>query len=619
MALATRLKHLLFGRPIATKRAHHERLPKRYALPVFASDALSSTAYATEEIMLALKIFAPAGLGLAMLSHTVDFAVAISVLIFIVSISYYQTIYAYPQGGGSYTVSKENLGLFPGKLAGAALLIDYILTVAVSISAGVLAIVSLVPALQPYIVPIGIIAIFFMTLVNLRGTRESGAVFSVPAYGFVAIMLFMIVYGISLPPAAVPPEVVEAQQRALATGEPWYALVGVFLLLKAFSSGCAALTGIEAISNGTQAFKEPVARNATTVLMLLAVLLSAIFIGLSFLAERFHAIPMEVSEPGFKTVVAQVASAVFGDGLMFGAVQIVTAAILILAANTAYQGFPRLSNLIAQDGFLPRQFASLGDRLVFQNGIIVLGVIAGMLIIGFGGDTHKLVPLYAIGVFMSFTLSQFGMVVFSKKRNKWLPMFISFVGGTVTLVMTLVVAVSKWTSGAWLVPPAMILMLWVFSRVQNHYKNLGQALGVHADDVLPKVKSTVLLLVPRMHKGILQAVAYARSMSSDVRALHVTLDPKGTGQIKEDWQRFGADIPLVILESPFRSLVEPITEYIDETLADAPDLFITVIVPQAVPKKWWQGMLHSNAAVPLKLALAGRKNVVVTNIRYFIT
>ncbi|MCW5940484.1 MAG: APC family permease [Fimbriimonadaceae bacterium] len=619
MALATRLKHFLLGRPIATKRAHHERLPKRFALPVFASDALSSNAYATEEIMLALKIFAPAGLGLAFLSHTVEFAVAISILIFIVAISYYQTIHAYPQGGGSYTVSKENLGEFPGKVAGAALLIDYILTVSVSISAGVLAIVSLVPTLQAHIVPLGLSAIFLMTMLNLRGTRESGVVFSVPAYGFILLMISMIGYGLTLAPAPVPVEMLEAQQRAAATGQPWYALVGVFLILKAFSSGCAALTGIEAISNGTTAFKEPVARNASTVLIVLAVLLSIIFCGISILAERFHVIPMEVSEPGFKTVVAQIATAVFGEGPLFGLIQVITAAILILAANTAYAGFPRLANLIAQDGFLPRQFASLGDRLVFQNGIIVLSIVAGMLIVGFGGDTHKLVPLYAIGVFMSFTLSQYGMVVFSKRKGKIVPMVISLVGGTVTLVITFVVAVSKWTSGAWLVPPALIVMLLFFDRVKNHYKKLGQALSVQPDDTLPKVRSTVLLLVPRMHKGILQAVAYARSMTTDVRALHVTLDPKGTGRIKEDWAKFGADIPLVILESPYRSLVEPITEYIDEAIEDSPDLLVTVIVPQAVPKKWWQGMLHSNAAVPLKLALAGRKNVVITNIRYFIT
>jgi amino acid transporter len=618
MSALTSLKRFLFGKPIATKRAHHERLPKRYALPVFASDALSSNAYATEEIMLAFKLFAPAGLGLAFLSYTIDFALAISILIFIVSISYYQTIHAYPQGGGSYTVSKENLGVFPGKVAGAALLIDYILTVAVSISAGVLAIVSLVPTLQPYLVHMGLVAIGVMTVINLRGTRESGAVFSIPAYGFIALMLAMIVIGFMTPATPAPPEILEAQARLAATGQPWYAVIGWFLVLKAFSSGCAALTGIEAISNGTTAFREPVARNATFVLMTLACLLAGIFCGLSFLAERFHALPMEVGEPGFKTVVAQIAAGVFGEGPMYGAVQVVTAAILILAANTAYAGFPRLASLIAQDGFLPRQFATLGDRLVYKNGILALSVVAALLVVGFGGDTHKLVPLYAIGVFLCFTLSQFGMVVFSRRRNKTTAMLVSLVGGSVTLIITIVIAVSKWSAGAWLVPPALIALLWFFSRVRRHYDYLASELSVQPTDTLPNLRSTVLLLVPRVHRGILQAVSYARSMTSDVRALHVTLSKDGSSKIKEDWAKFGADIPLVILESPYRSLVEPITEYIDQTLAEDPSLMVTVIVPQAVPRFWWQAMLHSNAAVPLKLAFSGRKNVVVTNIRYFL-
>ena len=457
-----------------------------------------------------------------------------------------------------------------------------------------------------------------ITVINLRGTRESGLVFSIPAYGFIALMLTVIVVGLTRTPTAPPPEVLEAQARLAATGEPWYAVAGLFLILKAFSSGCAALTGIESIANGTTAFKEPVSRNASIVLMLLAVLLSTIFAGISVLASRFHAVPMEVTEPGFKTVMAQVAFSVFGNSPLYGLIQVATAAILILAANTAYAGFPRLASLVAQDGYLPRQFATLGDRLVFQNGIIVLAGAAGLLIVGFGGDTHKLVPLYAIGVFLCFTLSQFGMVLKSRRGGKTLPMIVSLVGGTVTMVITGVLAVSKWSSGAWLVPPALLVLLWFFGRVRRHYDYLASELSVQPTDTLPNLRSTVLLLVPRVHRGILQAVSYARSMTTDVRALHVTLSKDGSSKIKEDWAKFGADIPMVILESPYRSLVEPITEYIDQTLAEDPNLIVTVIVPQAVPRFWWQAMLHSNAAVPLKLAFSGRKNVVVTNIRYFL-
>jgi amino acid transporter len=618
MSLLTRFKRLLVGNPIASKHAAHERLKKRYALPVFASDALSSTAYATEEIMLVLSKFAPAGLGLAFLAFTVDFALAISILIFIVTISYYQTIHAYPQGGGSYTVAKQNLGEFPGKVAGASLLIDYILTVAVSISAGVLAIVSLVPQWQPYMVQLGIGAIVVMTLANLRGTRESGIAFAVPAYSFILLMFVLIGAGLLAEGPPTPPEFATARQALAATGEPWYGVLGLFLVLKAFSSGCAALTGIEAISNGTTAFREPVARNATFVLILLAVLLSTIFTGVSLMAQKFHAKPMEVTEANFQTILAQVTEGVFGRGPMFSAIQIVTCAILILAANTAYAGFPRLASMVASDGFLPRQLASLGDRLVFQNGIVLLSVVACALIVGFGGDTHKLVPLYAIGVFLSFTLSQFGMVVFSWRRSKYLPMAISLFGGTVTLVITFVVAISKWSQGAWLVPPALIVMLLLFRGVRRHYQYLAKQLSVGPNDRIQDVRTTVLLLVPRLHRGILHAIAYARSMTHDVRAIHVTLDPRSTGQIKEDWNRFGADIPLVILESPYRSLVDPIIEYIDQALAEDPDAMITVIVPQAIPKRWYHSILHNNAAVLLKIALAGRKNVVVTNVRYFL-
>lgn len=607
MSTVSRFKRLLVGKPIATKHAHHERLPKRFALPVFASDALSSIAYASEEIMIVLKV---ASMGF--LVYTFNISIAICLLIGLVATSYYQTIHAFPMGGGSYIVSKTNLGMTAGKIAGASLLIDYILTVAVSVSSGVLAVVSLVPAAQPYMVEIGVIAIFIVTLANLRGARESGIVFAIPTYSFIVLVIAMIITGFFREGRPVPPQIASANQDLT-----WaYA----FLVLRAFSSGCTALTGIEAISDSTQAFREPVARNASATLAIMAGTLSFMFIGSSFMAEKFHIIPMEVNEAGFKTVMAQLSIQIFGQGsVFFPALQIATALILFLAANTAYADFPRLSSFIAKDGFLPRQLGVVGDRLVFQNGIILLAILSTILIVVFKGDTHKLIPLYAVGVFLSFTLSQTGMVFHHlKHKNGWLSVAISGIGGAVTGVVTLVILVSKFEHGAWLIIVALSVILTVFSLIKRHYNYLGEVLTLTEEDTVPKVKTTALLLVPRLHRGVLKAIAYSQSLTRDVRALHVTLDPTRTEDIKDEWNRFGADIPLVILESPFRSLVEPIIEYVDQAHAEDPDTIITVIVPQAVPKRWWHTVLHNNVALYLKLKLGSRKNVVVTNVRYFL-
>jgi amino acid transporter len=614
-------KRVIFGRPIATKHAHTERLPKRTALAVFASDALSSVAYATEEIMIQLQKFGGAPYALALFALTKDIALAISVLIAVVAISYYQTIHAYPQGGGSYTVSRENLGHFPGEVAGAALLIDYVLTVAVSVSAGVLAIVSMAPILQDHIVLLGLAAIGILTIANLRGTRESGLLFSLPTYMFVLLMAVMIVVAFFAPAVPAPAELEESRARLHAAVEANQSPLTILLILKAFSSGCTALTGIEAVSNGTQAFREPVARNASTVLLVMAGILAFLFLGTSFAAEKFHATPMEIGDPGFMTVTAQIASSVFGQGWYFYALQVFTAGILILAANTAYADFPRLASLIARDGYLPRQMASIGDRLVFHNGILALAGIAGLLIIAFQGDTHKLIPLYAIGVFLSFTLSQFGMVVHAYRHGRRLvSMVISSAGGVTTMVVMCVVLYSKFWDGAFLVPPALLLGLFVFSRIRRHYTYLAKEMEVdYARDVPPAIRTTTLLLVPRIHKGMLQAIAYAKTLSPDCRALHVTLDPKSTGRIKEEWAKFGQNMPLVILESPYRSLIQPITEYIDQAIEEDPDSVITVIVPQAIPRRWYHALLHDNVAVYLKLALGARKNVVITNVRYFLS
>jgi amino acid transporter len=606
MSIIVGLKRLVVGKPIRTEDAHQERLPKVFGLPVFASDALSSAAYATEETMRILMLA-----GAAYFSFTLPIAGAVSLLLLIVAISYYQTIHAYPSGGGAFTVGSKNLGSFAGQVAGGALLIDYVLTVSVSISAGVLALVSMFPQLHPYVIDLGIAFTALIAIVNLRGTKESGIVFAIPSYSFVILMLGMIVYGLfrmSLPVAASSPLPPAHAAEAF----------GILLLLRAFSSGCVALTGTEAISNGVQAFRPPEARNATITLMIMALLLGTMFLGSAWLAQHLHITPMSLDDPNFKTVIAMICEKLTGTGLYFYALQIATALILILAANTAFADFPRLASLMARDGYLPRQLSSLGDRLVFQNGIIVLAAVAILLIIFFKGDTHALIPLYAVGVFTSFTISQAGMVVHQIRERRRAVWLISLVGAIATGVVTLVLLITKFEEGAWMVTVALAVMLFIFSRIKRHYTYLASELSLTPIEAEPPLKTSVILLTPRVHRGILHAIAYARNLSTDIRALHVVIDPRTVEPAKEAWTRYVRDIPLIILESPYRSLVEPITSYVDEMLSAHKDQTVTVIVPQAVPRYWWQGILHNNAAASLKRQLANRERVVITNVRYFL-
>ena len=606
MSVFSAIKRALVGKPIHSKHAHHERLPKIFALPVFASDALSSVAYATEQIMLVLV-----GVGTMAFSHTMPISIAIAVLLVIVSASYFQTILSYPQGGGSYRVATDNLGSVAGRVAGASLLIDYVLTVAVSVSAGVAAIISMAPATHDYMIPMGVFFVALVGLLNLRGAKESGAVFAVPTYSFVFLIFLLLAFAIF--------KIMGGQSAAITREHVQGAeSLSLFLILRAFAAGCTALTGVEAIADGVQAFRPPEAKNASQTLVAMAVLLLTMFLGLSFISNYFPVTPMHEADPQYMTIIAQIANSVFPKPLFF-ALQIATAAILVLAANTAFADFPRLSSFIARDGFLPRQLGSVGDRLVFQNGILLLSGLAILLIIVFHGQTALLIPLYAVGVFTSFTLSQAGMVVRLRRTQQALwKQAVSTIGCIVTFVVTLIILGTKFREGAYLILVAETVLLFTFSKIKQHYNYLANELTIQPQDELLPVGSTVLLLVPRLHRGILQAIAYAKSMARDVRALHVTLDPKSLEQVKKDWARFGADIPLVILESPYRSLNEPIIEYIEETLSEDPTCMITVIVPQAVPKRWYHGILHNNAAVALKLALASKKNVVITNVRYFL-
>lgn len=611
MSFFAALKRALVGKPIATKHAHHERLPKWAGLPVFASDALSSVAYATEEILLVLVVGGAAALPLVF-----NVSWWLGGLMLIVAFSYFQTIYAYPKGGGTYLVSTENLGSVAGRVAGASLLIDYILTVAVSISSGVSALISLNSNLKEWGVIIGVSAVAILMIANLRGAKESGALFAIPTYSFVVLILALVVHGVitnfghAPTPAQVPAE--------LMPKEGWHA-VTAFMLLRAFAASCTALTGTEAIADGVQAFKAPEARNASLTLLAMVGLLLSMFLGISYLAFQEGIVPMHVTDPGYKTVVAQIAAHHWGTGFMFSALQIATAMILFLAANTAYADFPRLSSFVARDGFLPRQLASLGDRLVFQNGVWLLSIAAAILIVVYHADTHSLIPLYAMGVFISFTMSQAGMAVkFWREKAPFWKFGVSAFGAIVTFIVLIILLVTKFEEGAWLIVVALALMLLMFWGIKRHYQYLAEQLTLDEDDKLIPVKTTALLLTPRLHKGILQAISYAQSLTDDVRAVHITLETGNTSQIKEDWDRFNVDIPLVILDSPYRSIIEPLTDYIDQAIEEDPGIMVTVIVPQAVPKFWWQGLLHNNAAVSLKLALGARKNVVITNVRYFL-
>ncbi len=614
------MRRLLLGRPLPTARQIHERLPKFLALPVFASDAVSSVAYATEEILLVLMVVGSAAWGLSL-----PIAIAIAILIAIVATSYRQTITAYPHGGGSYTVAKENLGTIYGLIAAASLLTDYILTVSVSVAAGVAAIVSLDPSLAPHVTAMGVLAVAFVAFINLRGVRESGALFAPPTYIFIAAVVTLIVAGlIKALSGPVAPVVADpaswAREYSASEGHPIHGLQAatLFLILRAFASGCVALTGTEAIANGVPAFRPPESRNAATTLTWMACILGVLMLGTTYLAHAYHVFPAE-----HETVISQLARTVFGRGWFWYTIQIATAAILILAANTAFQDFPRLAFILAGDRFAPRQLTNRGDKLAFSNGIGMLGLVAALLIVIFRGDTTRLIPLYAVGVFISFTLSQLGMG-FRQTRLKhqgWRShSALSFFGATITGIVALIIAVTKFIHGAFIVTLLIPFLVWVFYRINNHYIELGRKLRLSEEtfrDPQP-IKSTSIVLVSSIHRGILPALQYARSLSHDCRALYVEVEQMESTLLKERWPKFGLDIPLVILESPYRTITGQLLRYIDEAKKERPDYIITVVLPEFVVGKWWHRMLHNQSSLLIKLALMTRRGIVVTNVRYFV-
>lgn len=611
-----KLKRILFGSPLATHEEQYERLPIPLALAVFASDALSSTAYATEEILIALAASVYA-VQANLLSLPV--AVAIALLMATVVVSYRQVIRAYPQGGGTYLVSREHLGTIACLTAGSALLLDYVLTVAVSISAGVAAITStgLVP--HEAKVSLALFLVGFITFINLRGVRESGKTVAIPAYIFIGSMFFLIAIGLwkGLTGTITPTETTATAQAADATSIALNTTL-ILVLLRAFSHGCAALTGIEAISDGVKAFKEPVDANANRTLVIMGCILGALFLGMTYLSYVFHITPSEQ-----ETVISQIARAALGgNNLFYYVIQISTMVILVLAANTSFSGFPRLATFLAVDGFLPRQLMNLGDRLVFSNGIILLGFLSALLVWLYHANTHALIPLYAVGVFLSFTLAQAGMVLHHRKHQKagWRWGFIiSTIGAVVTGIVTVLLAVEKFWEGAWIILVAIPLLITLFLRISDHYKSVSKQLALPEQGYCPPLfEHTVIVLVSSVHRGTIPALEYAKTISNRVEAVHVELSPESTERLKKQWEQWGCGVPLVVLSSPFRSVTEPLLEYIEQVDTRYEHDIVTVIVPEFVTKKFWHNLLHNQSALLIKAILRGRKGKVVTTVRYHL-
>ena len=599
------VKRWLLGRPLATAQASHERLSNPVALAIFSSDPLSSVAYATEEILLVLILA-----GTAALHYSIGISIVIVGLVVIVAASYRQTIYAYPSGGGAYVVAKTNLGEMPGLVAAAALLIDYVLTVAVSVAAGIAAITSAVPALHDYRVALGLLAVGILTWGNLRGVRESGKIFALPTYLFVGGLGLMILVGLGRELFGTPVDHAVASVPAVEG-------LTLFLLLRAFSSGCTALTGIEAISNGVPAFRDPVSKNAATTLTWMATILACLFLGVTILAHIYGLVPREE-----ETLISQIARISLGGGVLYYFMQVATMLILILAANTSYNGFPRLASLLARDGFLPRQMRSLGDRLAFSNGILILGVCAAVLLIVFRGDTHALIPLYAVGVFLSFTLSQSGMVRhwLELKGEGWRKaLAINMTGAVATGVATVVLALTKFTHGAWVVIVLVPLLIGMFRKIQWHYRIADWQLALDMYE-RPRTPPPNVLVMPinGVNRSIVMALDYARRCGEDLRAVYVDLDPDETIKIKGQWERWGGGTPLVILPSPYRSFLAPLLNYIQTVRQEQPGVWVTVVLSEVIPARWWQNLLHNQRALLIKAALLFQFRVVVIDVPYHL-
>ena len=610
--MISRWKRTLVGSPLASEDEQHQRLGIPTALAVFASDAISSTAYASQEILIVL--IPAAGLSIA-LNQLIPISIIVMVLLVLVITSYRQTIFAYPGGGGSYVVSRENLGETPSLVAGASLLVDYILTVAVSVSAGVAAITSAFPALRPERVEICLGFIAIMTIANLRGLKESGRLFAGPTYVYIVALGGLIVVGLvrlatgSLEPLAPDTEAL----TNLTQGNELTGLT-VLLFLRAFSSGAVALTGIEAISNGVPAFKKPESKHAATTLLLMGTILATFFFGISVLASRLRPTPSEG-----ETLLSIMGREVFnGESLPYYILQFSTFAILILAANTAFADFPRVSSILAQDGYLPAQLKNRGDRLVFSNGILALAAVAAVLIVVFSGDTSKLIPLYAVGVFCGFTLSQIGMVRHHQKLREpgWKRgAIVNTIGAIATFIVLIVVLVSKFTIGAWIPAVLIPIIVYGFRRIKRHYNGVRAALKVEPGDIIPRHSHTVVILVGSVNLGVLKAVAYARSMRPDrLVAISVVNSAEEESAVVDAWEDFGLPVELRTIFSPFRDLTGPVMQLIDELDAESPDDVVTVVIPEFVVEHWWDQALHNQSALLIKTKLRQRPNTAILSV-----
>ncbi|HYM53585.1 MAG TPA: APC family permease [Candidatus Dormibacteraeota bacterium] len=610
------LRTFLIGRPISSEHEEHERLTKVKALAVFSSDNISSSAYGPEEIM---RVLAFAGAGA--LSLTVPLAALIIAMLAIVTMSYRQTIKAYPAGASSYIVASDNLGDRAGVLAASALLIGYVVTVAVSVSAGVAAMTSIIPEIFPHRVWIGVIMVALLTLGNLRGIRESGSIFMAPTYLYIVVMLGIIGVGLwqAFPGGGLPPFVAPAgwEERLEEGGQ----VLGLFLILRAFSQGAVALTGVEAISDGVPAFKPPEWRNARTTLTWAAIIFGVLFLGIAYLAATSGIMP----DPDEKqTVLSLLVRHIVGSGPILILAQVATALLLVLAANTSFADFPRLSSFLARDGFLPRQFAFRGERLAFTTGILALSAMAVALMIGFRASVSGLIPLYTLGVFVAFTLSQSGMLVrwYRRREQGWRSgLVINGLGALTTGVVMLVVGTSNFFQGSWLVIVLVPLLMAILWGIRHHYRSLERRLNLDQIPEGKEVAAEPIVIVPiaRLDRPARQAIAFANSISPNATAVHITNDPDSAAELRERWPEWAGTTELVVVESPYRALIGPLLRYLDALQAQDPGRPVLVVLSEVVPRHWWENLLHNQTSLRLKLRLFGRPNTIVADVPYHLT
>ena len=599
------LKRWLVGDPLKSAQAAQERLSKTLALAIFSSNAISSVAYATEEILLMLILA-----GTAAVAWSIPISFAILFLVVVLTISYRQIIYEYPEGGGAYIVARTNLGDQPALIAAAALMIDYVLTVAVSVAAGIAALTSAVPSLFVHREALGLVAIIFIIVMNLRGVRESGKFFAVPTYFAIGALGVMVMIG-SIQ-ALLGQAVSVSPDHQTAVEE-----LTLFLILRSFAAGCSAVTGMEVISNGVKAFRRPESQNASTTMIHMSLILAVLFMGISFLASHYGVLPKTD-----ETVVSQLARLTFGSGALYYALQIGTMLLLVLAANSAFAGFPHLASILARDRFMPRQMATSGDRLVFSNGIIILGIFACFLLVLFHGDTHALIPLYAVGVFISFTLSQAGMVRrwLTKKGPHWRKkLIVNGVGAVTTGIATIILAGTKFTQGAWIVFLLIAILVWMFRSIRSHYKAVSEQIALTRDHRPPLPRRNIVLVpINGVNQAVIRAVDYARSRPGEVRAVMVDVDTQATARIQIQWAQWGCGIQLTILPCPYRSVLSSILDYVEDLLNKEPDTWVTVVIPEILPARWWHNILHNQRALMLKASLLFKDRVILTDVPFHL-